>query len=893
MATLTAGEKARMYALGKIMRGGASRGGYVSSAVYITIDGTHYGMGRADPRYGILLDSLSITDELDETPNTAAFTLNGFSIWAGAEVLITLGSKNAKRLYAGFALTVQQMYVGDKPANVQAAIRCVDYTWQFGFLTVTKQYRTQSASAIAADLVATYAAANGFTSTTVTPNLPVLDEITFTNEPLDQALTRIARRIGGYWYVDYQKGVHLFLADEDPSQAPVELTPTHPSLRAFQKSTDRTQVLTRVYVEGRGSNVLATVGPGDTMIPLAAVDMFAVGANVFVKVSPQGSSGGAQHLTFTGVTEGGAGAIVGSGTTPSSVPALARASGGAVTVGAHVYAYTWVSALGESLNSPGAGIAIDGSAPVAVAPSVAVAAGTGLPAGTYTYGVTHVTASGETAVAGTVAANCHNWSAATTQPPTVYANTGSGAINFAGARDTLYFRIAYRSTTALSPATLGNSPPPVTLADKPGPPDAIQIVVSALPSNPGGAVYADVQYLNASTDSVWRTLRTIAVPVVPAYATSILLQTETIKPTAVETGGLPSGVVTVTVQDGGADVTKRRVYRTKVNGSQQYWLRDVSGSAQYAFVDTTADSALVTPPPAGLGALQTVTVSGIATGPKGSGGGPATTARKIYRTLNDGATWKLLATIADNTTTTYVDTLADAALTAGALPTTDTSGLVSDGGQVLAGATTIPVSGTGAFPATGGWVLSGNNRIRYAGVAAATLTGVPASGDGAVLNTIPAGTPITLAPMLTGVAGITAPIVAGDEVYLVVQADDAARQATVADMVHSGPGVREEWVQDRRLSIAEARARAAATLQMRPLEEVTVTYVCRDTRTASGKTITVNLPAPTNVWGTFKIQSVTINNFRPHPTQAPTYTVTASSRRFNFEDWLRRLETST
>ena len=128
------------------------------------------------------------------------------------------------------------------------------------------------------------------------------------------------------------------------------------------------------------------------------------------------------------------------------------------------------------------------------------------------------------------------------------------------------------------------------------------------------------------------------------------------------------------------------------------------------------------------------------------------------------------------------------------------------------------------------------------------LTGIPASGAGA----------------------ITAPIVAGDEIYLVVQADDPARQATVADMVNSGPGVREEWVQDRRLSITEARARAQATLALRPLEDVTVTYVCRDLRTASGKTITVNLPAPTNVFGTFKIQSVTINNFRPHPTQYPT-----------------------
>jgi len=262
-------------------------------------------------------------------------------------------------------------------------------------------------------------------------------------------------------------------------------------------------------------------------------------------------------------------------------------------------------------------------------------------------------------------------------------------------------------------------------------------------------------------------------------------------------------------------------------------------------------------------------------------------------TLPDGVTWKFLATIADNTTTTYTDTAADSALVTQWPPATDTSGLVAEGGQVLAGTTTIPVSGTGAFPATGGWALSGNNRIHYAGVAGDTLTGVPASGDGAILNTIPYGTPITLAPMLTGVAGITAPILAGDELYLVVFRDDAARQQAVVGMVKVGQGVREEWVQDRRLSIAEARARAEATLAMRPLEEVTVTYVCRDTRTASGKSITVNLPPPTNVFGTFKIQSVTINNFRSHPTQAPTYTVTASSRRFNFEDWLRRLQTST
>lgn len=54
-------------------------------------------------------------------------------------------------------------------------------------------------------------------------------------------------------------------------------------------------------------------------------------------------------------------------------------------------------------------------------------------------------------------------------------------------------------------------------------------------------------------------------------------------------------------------------------------------------------------------------------------GGSAVTARKLYRTTAGGSTYLLLATIADNTTTTYTDNIADAALGAGAPSTNTTS----------------------------------------------------------------------------------------------------------------------------------------------------------------------------------------------------------------------------
>lgn len=54
-------------------------------------------------------------------------------------------------------------------------------------------------------------------------------------------------------------------------------------------------------------------------------------------------------------------------------------------------------------------------------------------------------------------------------------------------------------------------------------------------------------------------------------------------------------------------------------------------------------------------------------------GGSSVTSRKLYRTEADGSTYLLLATIANNTATTYTDNIADASLGAGA-PTANTTG---------------------------------------------------------------------------------------------------------------------------------------------------------------------------------------------------------------------------
>lgn len=149
-------------------------------------------------------------------------------------------------------------------------------------------------------------------------------------------------------------------------------------------------------------------------------------------------------------------------------------------------------------------------------------------------------------------------------------------------------------------------------------------------------------------------------------------------------------------------------------------------------------------PPAPNASVNRSALSGIAIGPAG------TTDRELYRTVAGGAQLKLLATIANNTADTYDDLSADAALGANA-PVSDTSGLPQPAGQINPGATSIRLASTAAFSPLGGWARAGDQVLRYTGISAGSLTGVPASGPGALAAALAYNTVLMAAPALTGI----------------------------------------------------------------------------------------------------------------------------------------------
>lgn len=349
------------------------------------------------------------------------------------------------------------------------------------------------------------------------------------------------------------------------------------------------------------------------------------------------------------------------------------------------------------------------------------------------------------------------------------------------------------------------------------------------------------------------------------------------------------------------------IYRTTNGGSAFYLDTQFTADtffargAGYWFVGTNiTDAELVTHAPQNPpgGNFNAVWLTDLAVAP-----GSAVTSRKVYRTAANGAQLKLLATIPNNTATTFYDDKADAALGANA-PTSDTSGL-TDNRSVPAGATEIPVSSTAPFTAdggaSGGWVRVGNVPVRYTAVGAGALTGVPATGVGALSAPARYGTQVLVQPRLIGVTGLLRDIKQGDTVTIRIEKIDAAARDVMANRlqvagqpVNAEDGIIEIVVGDSGFTVTELQDHVDATLQDRKDPRRTVTFTSRDLSLEVGRLVTIAVAQPP-INGTFRIQRITLSEIAisgGRATVHPLKTIEASNKLYKFTDLLRRLRSA-
>jgi hypothetical protein len=813
---------------------------------------------------------------------TENVTLTPPPITPGHAIAIYLGTIDTAHQIFGGQITAREQYAAfDQPEHVRFDLQCVDYTRRLNRRKVLKAYTAQSATAIVLDLLATFAPT--ITGANVMAGLPTITGgITFTFEEMSRALSRVAEKIGAYWYVDYAGDLHFFTGNEAGTD-PAPIVPGA-DFAKLKITADLTQVRTRVLVEGDGATALVTLPAGDSTLPISVVQPFnAAGGRAKVNES---------RVTYTGIQAGGVKVNTvgtGTGSTPPptapaapsaavsgaagnlaggpyqyaatvelsdgsrsdlglssnsvSIPAANAPGGtsaslvgppikGPIAVGvSSVYAQSFVSSRGETPATTG-GSSLTGAAvgaPGGMGPSTQTTGGQIVP-GYYFWAYTYYTPAGETLVYQT--------------PISGGVAAGYSAVLFSGlppASDTRVIgRRLYRSSVSQN-----NQAGPVLPWR----------LVTTIPSN--------ADYLTFTDTMADANLAPVSLPIVNS---------------ATDVG--QAAVVTLQTS-GDARVTRRRLSR-KDGAGEFRLIAEIPNNTATSYTDTLIGSGSGTLAPT-VNTLNTgaVQVSSIPLGPA------TTVRRRVFRTSAGGSQMRELVSLGDNTTTTYLDTEADSALGGSPLPSQGGPGASAP--PTAIGSPTLQISDLSGLPSSG-WVAVESMLVRYTGTSTSGgnfLTGIPASGPGAITAAIPAGTVVSSSPALVGVSPVVA-VTLGDAVQLLAQVDDVPAQTAMA-AVEGGDGIIEHYIQDRRLSEAGAIARGTAELTLFKQIETQVTYTTHDPNTRSGRTVHMDLPAPTNLVGDFLIQKVTIDDVSIAKNWYPKRTVEASTTRFSFDDVLSRL----
>jgi hypothetical protein len=397
--------------------------------------------------------SLTITDALNEAPNTCEFIVDGTPPAIGTDVKIGLSNVLAGSLiFAGTVQRVDQKYEAEDRTIPSWKVSCQDYTYLINRRLVVGSWTNTSATVVAQQIVTTFAP--GFSTAGIVAGLPAIT-VSFAGQPVMAALAEIANLVGGYTNVDYGKVVRLFITDatEAPTAitGPGGLVQNNPPITA---TSDESQLRTRVIVRGQNGTVSGPAGwdipPASPQIPIDKDSSPFDPAGQAITVADE-------VVTYTSTAPGGqASTVTGNVPAPSAapVPVLATGQAGGLA-GVYAWKVAYANAQGEtevgpaSLNLTAPTVAPPGSPPGVGQPFNSAV---GPLVGTYAYGVSFLNSIGETLRSPLVSRTA----AALAPPATPLVGDGPAAGNLPVGATFKYvttFMTAYGETLASAQAT--------------------------------------------------------------------------------------------------------------------------------------------------------------------------------------------------------------------------------------------------------------------------------------------------------------------------------------------------------------------------------------------------------------------------------------------------------
>lgn len=813
-----------------VMRLNAARLNAYQPHVYLTIGGTRR-------ETVTLLGSCRITKGRGPDGSHAILRVKTITPTVGQAVVIGIGSLN-NRIFGGVVQAVQQPK-NETISTVLNDLTCVGFRWLLNRRVVVKTYENMTVDALVRSLIATHAI--GVTTGNVQSGMPTLGKVVFDGETAGEALDKLKQYVTDFdWYVDDYSDLHAFIGTESLVQpATVGVANTDRDF-GFFKNVDLSQVRTRVYVVGPSTSVIGDASPGETTLAVQNGALFDAGGGL-ARVS-------GQLLTYTGVAEGAIPVL--------AAPSVARGylSPSLVTTGITINTVSSVTTVSHTAHgfATGQQIVITQSSTSGGSPTLY----------TFRWAITVVNANSYT-ISG-IGGN----STATNmivRPATLV--TATATIGVATATATahgfatgmvlrgFYARNGSNATLASYEALLG----PITVVDAntftfgmSGYP--ADVTLAMIPATPGSLVGA---YSYKVTDSL----------------------------AAVESGAsVASGSITV---EPVMNLPGSYSYAS-VAGSNLF----LGNSYSWGFSAVTAD---------GETAVQlgtTIVASGSATSSASLSNLPITNdlrtiARNVWRTplgaTQDAAHMKYVGTINDDTTTTFSDTVTDANL-GGPAPLANTAG-----GAVALTGIAVSANDRSAGRYVYRTAAGGSDYRRVATVSDNTQTTL---ADAAPDATQAAGVPVpdVTAVVLTGipasgVGAIASSIGDGDAINFVVQRDDLAAQTALAAVEGGGSdGVREHWLETGSLSLlADLQAAGDADLNRYSTGLTDLSFGSRDDHFVPGAVAPVSLPAPNAASGSFLVQEVVIQSLELTMAVRPLREITAADVRFTLTDLLRKV----
>jgi hypothetical protein len=201
---ITGSQQALMQCRSGLERCGATRTGYFTPNVVVSIGGT------ARTSF-VQIESLRVTQQLNDEPDTASFTIKPNTTFVpapGQTVIVALGHVNGYRDFAGQIVRVTHRREVGLVGTPFYDVECLDWSGLFDRRLVQTYYASQSATDIVKAIVDTYT--SGFTRNNVQDGLSTIELITCVLEQPTKALRRLANMIGGGFYIDAFMDVHFF-----------------------------------------------------------------------------------------------------------------------------------------------------------------------------------------------------------------------------------------------------------------------------------------------------------------------------------------------------------------------------------------------------------------------------------------------------------------------------------------------------------------------------------------------------------------------------------------------------------------------------------------------------------------------------------------------------------